>query len=136
MSDTLAKIETPQWMLDLFKAIDTLDLSEGSGFKAMKDDIDLQFGPSERTQGIDNVKKWFAKLDGPFITEHIVDVVYSCAGGTCYVMQGTAKIRKKDGADTFEVKPLMNIFWLDDADKKIVRYIVDFPPAIAKANGM
>ncbi len=39
MASELVKIDTPEWMLDLFKAIDTLDFSDGSGFEIFADDI-------------------------------------------------------------------------------------------------
>jgi hypothetical protein len=32
MADHFTKIDTPQWMLELFKSIDDLDTSENSGF--------------------------------------------------------------------------------------------------------
>lgn len=34
-------VETPQWMLDLFKAIDALDMSPTSGFAIFADDIEM-----------------------------------------------------------------------------------------------
>ena len=75
MTNELKEIETPQWMLDLFKSIDDLDTSATSGFRIFADDIVLQFGP-KTTHGLENVKKFFVELDAPFITRHLVDVAY------------------------------------------------------------
>jgi len=38
-----AKIETPQWMLAMFKAIGTLDMSATAGFSAFDDSIHMNF---------------------------------------------------------------------------------------------
>ncbi len=92
MADHFQKIDTPQWMLELFKSIDDLDTSENSGFRIFADDVTLQFGP-KTTHGIEDVKKFFIELDAPFATQHFVDVVYQY--GHAYFMQGSASLRKK-----------------------------------------
>jgi hypothetical protein len=68
MTNGLQEIDAPAWMLDLFKAIDTLDMSEGSGFKVFADDIVMQFGP-KTVHGVAEAKAFFTKLDAPFITK-------------------------------------------------------------------
>lgn len=132
MSNELVKIDTPKWMLDLFKAIDTLDLSEDGGFSVFADDITLQFGP-KTIQGIEEVKKWFVKLDEPFITEHKVATVMQY--GRAYFMQGSAVLCKKGDAPdkSFEAAPLFNLLWFNE-DGKVIRYVVDFPPEAAASS--
>ena len=134
MADHLEKIETPQWMLDLFKAIDTLELSPDGGFSIFADDVTLQFGP-KTTHGIEGVKKFFIELDAPFITQHFVDVVYQY--GNAYFMQGSASLRKKGDPPekSFQAAPLFNLLWFNDAGK-VIRYVVDFPPDAAKSAGL
>ena len=134
MADQLKQIETPKWMIELFKSIDDLDTSDDSGFRIFADDVALQFGP-KTTHGIENVKKFFVELDAPFITKHLVDVVYQC--GNAYIMQGSASLRKKDDPPqkTFTAAPLFNLLWFND-EGKLIRYVVDFPPALAKSAGM
>ena len=113
-------------MLDLFKAIDTLDMSDASGFSIFADDIVMQFGP-KTVHGIEDVKKWFIKLDEPFITKHLVDRTFR--DGNAYFMQGSAQLRKKDdpSGEMLHAAPLFNLLWLND-DGKVMRYVVDFPP--------
>jgi hypothetical protein len=134
MADHLEKIETPQWMLDLFKAIDTLELSPDGGFSIFADDVTLQFGP-KTTHGIEDVKKFFIELDAPFITQHFVDVVYQY--GNAYFMQGSASLRKKGDPPekSFQAAPLFNLLWFND-EGKVIRYVVDFPPDAAKSAGL
>lgn len=133
MSDQFKKIDTPQWMLDLFKAIDSLDMSENSGFRIFAEDIVLQFGP-KTAHGITDVKQFFIELDAPFITQHFVDVVYQY--GNAYFMQGSASLRQKGDPPekTFRAAPLFNLLWFND-EGKVIRYVVDFPPDAAKAAG-
>jgi hypothetical protein len=133
MKDAFEKIDTPQWMLDLFKSIDELDTSEDSGFRIFAKEITLQFGP-KTAHGIEEVKKFFVELDAPFITQHFVDVVYQY--GNAYFMQGSASLRKKEDPPekSFRAAPLFNLLWFDDQGK-VIRYVVDFPPDAAKAAG-
>jgi hypothetical protein len=128
----LTEIETPQWMLELFKAIDTLDMSPSSGFKVFADDIVMQFGP-KTLHGIEEVKKWFIKLDEPFITKHLVAKVFQF--GDAYFMQGSAQLRKKadPSGQMIEAAPLFNLLWLN-GEGKVMRYVVDFPPQAAAAS--
>lgn len=133
MSDSLKEIDPPEWMIKLFKSIDNLDMSEGSGFEIFDDNIVMQFGPSG-AKGIDDVKKFFIKLDEPFITKHIVDRVFKF--GDAYFMQGSAQLRKKGDppGKMLTAAPLFNILWMNK-DGKIVRYVVDFnPEAAANSN--
>ncbi len=133
MTGQLTKIDTPQWMLDLFKSIDNLDTSKNSGFRIFADDIVLQFGP-KTTHGLEDVKKFFVALDEPFITKHFVDVVYQY--GDAYFMQGSASLRKKGAPAGTEMRaaPLFNLLWFN-SEGKVIRYVVDFPPEAAKAAG-
>jgi hypothetical protein len=126
----LTKIEPPKWMLDLFKAIDTLDMSEDGGFSIFTDKVTLQFGP-QTVHGVDNVKKFFVKIDEPFITDHKVAEVMQF--DRCYLMQGSAVLRKKGDPPekSFEAAPLINVIWLNE-EGKIIRYVVDFPPELAE----
>ena len=134
MSDEFKRIDTPQWMLDLFKSIDDLDTSEGSGFRIFADDVVLQFGP-KTARGIADVKKFFVELDAPFITQHYVDVVYRY--GNAYFMQGSASLRKKNDPPekAFRGAPLFNLLWFND-EGKVIRYVVDFPPDAGKKAGL
>jgi hypothetical protein len=133
MPDNFEKIETPQWMLELFKSIDELNTAEDSGFRIFADDITLQFGP-KTAHGIEAVKQFFVELDAPFITRHFVDVVYQY--GNAFFMQGSASLRKKGDPPekSFQAAPLFNLLWFNDEDK-VIRYVVDFPPEAAKAAG-
>jgi hypothetical protein len=128
----LKEIEAPKWMLELFKSIDDLDMSDTSGFRIFANDICLQFGP-KTVHGIEDVKKWFAKLDEPFITQHKVAHVFQF--GRAYFMQGSAVMRKKGDAPdkSFEAAPLFNLLWFNE-DGKMIRYVVDFPPEAAAAS--
>jgi hypothetical protein len=133
MADSFKQIDTPQWMLELFKSIDALDTSEDSGFRVFADDVTLQFGP-KTAHGIDAVKKFFVELDAPFITRHFVEVVYQY--GKAFFMQGSASLRKKGDPPekSFQAAPLFNLLWFND-EGKVIRYVVDFPPEAAKSAG-
>jgi hypothetical protein len=133
MTDQFKKIDTPRWMLELFKSIDDLNFSEDSGFRIFADDIVLQFGP-KTTHGIEAVKRFFTELDEPFITQHFVDVVYQY--GNAYFMQGSASLRKKGDPreKSFQAAPLFNLLWFN-AEGKVIRYVVDFPPEAARSAG-
>ena len=119
-------------MLDLFKAIDTLDMSPSSGFKIFADDVVMQFGP-KTFHGIEEVKNWFIKLDEPLITKHLVAKVFQF--GDAYFMQGGAQIRKKSDSSgqMIDAAPVFNLFWLN-GEGKVMRYVVDFPPQAAAAS--
>jgi hypothetical protein len=134
MSDSFREIDPPAWMLKLFASIDALDMSEGSGFEIFDDNIVMQFGPTGAT-GIEDVKKFFVKLDEPFITKHLVDRVFQY--GNAYFMQGSAQLRKKDDptGPMLSAAPLFNILWMNDAGK-IIRYVVDFDPEAAAKSGV
>ena len=134
MPESFTEIDPPAWMLELFRSIDTLDMSEGAGFKIFDNNIDMQFGPS-CVKGIENVKKFFIKLDEPIITKHIVDHVFKF--GNAYFMQGSAQLRKKDdpSGPMLTAAPVFNIFWMND-DGKIIRYVVDFDPEAAASAGV
>lgn len=129
MTGKLVKIDTPEWMLKLFKAIDELDFSAGGGFEIFADDVTLQFGP-ETVHGVENVKKFFVKIDEPFITAHYVSEVHQF--DRAFFMQGSAKLRKKGDPPekSFSAEPLFNILWFNEAGK-IIRYSVEFPPEAA-----
>jgi hypothetical protein len=133
MADSFKRIDTPQWMLELFKSIDELNTAEDSGFRIFADDITLQFGP-KTVHGIEDVKQFFVELDAPFITQHFVDVVYQYANA--FFMQGSASLRKKGDPPekSFQAAPLFNLLWFND-DGKVIRYVVDFPPEAAKSAG-
>jgi hypothetical protein len=66
-------------------------------------------------------------------SKHIVDRVFNY--GNAYLMQGSAKLRKKGDASgaTITAAPLFNLLWFND-DGKIMRYVVDFPPQAAAAS--
>ena len=134
MSHHFQKIDTPQWMLELFKSIDELDTSEGSGFRIFADDVVLQFG-TRTAHGIEDVKKFFVELDAPYITQHYVDVVYQY--DTAYFMQGSASLRKKGDPPeaAFRGAPLFNLLWFN-SEGKVMRYVVDFPPEAGKKAGL
>jgi hypothetical protein len=134
MADQLQQIETPAWMLELFKSIDDLNLSEDGGFRFFADDIALQFGP-KTAHGIDAVKRFFTELDAPFITQHFVEVVYQY--GNAYFMQGSASLRRKDDPPekAFRGAPLFNLLWFNE-EGKVIRYVVDFPPEAGKKAGL
>jgi hypothetical protein len=129
MTNRLTEIETPKWMLDLFKAIDELDMSGASGINILDQNIVMQFGP-KTVHGLEDVKKFFVKLDEPFITKHLVDRVFQF--GDAYLMQGSAQLRKKadPSGPTISAAPLFNLLWFNDQGK-VIRYVVDFPPQAA-----
>jgi hypothetical protein len=126
MDDLMKSVATPQWMLDLFKAIDALDMSPTSGFAVFADDIEMMFG-SNLVRGIAAVKQFFIKLDAPFETVHNVTGVWQI--GNAFVMQGSADLRKKGAAleTTAHVSPLFNVIWLNERGK-VVRYVVTISP--------
>jgi hypothetical protein len=132
--EKLTEIETPEWMLDLFAAIDSLDMSGTSGINILDENIVMQFGP-KTVHGLEDVKKFFVKLDEPFITKHLVDRVFQF--GDAYLMQGSAKLRRKDdpSGQTLSAAPLFNLLWFNK-DGKVMRYVVDFPPQAAAASGV
>ena len=134
MANSFKQIDTPQWMLELFKSIDELNTAEDSGFRIFADDITLQFGP-KTVHGIEDVKKFFIELDAPLITQHFVDVVYQY--GNAYFMQGSASLRKKGDPfeKSFQAAPLFNLLWFND-EGEVIRYVVDFPPDAAAAAGL
>ena len=129
--EEIQKIETPQWMLDLFKAIDALDFSESAGFSLFTEDVDLVFGSTHVT-GIDNVKAFFKKLDEPYSTVHHVKAVFQT--GNAYLMQGSAELRSKTdkNAEPIFVEPLFNLLYLNDKGN-VTSYVVSAPPESIKA---
>jgi hypothetical protein len=126
MDQMMKSVATPLWMLDLFKAIDTLDMSPTSGFAVFADDIEMMFG-SNLVRGIAEVKKFFVTFDIPFKTVHNVTGVWQV--GNAFVMQGSADMLKKGFASetTFHMSPLFNVLWLNESGK-VARYVVTFPP--------
>jgi hypothetical protein len=131
MHEEMKKIETPQWMLDLFNAIDALDFSENAGFSLFTEDVDLVFG-SEHVTGIDNVKAFFKKLDEPYSTVHHVKAVFQT--GSAYIMQGSAELQSNTdkNAEPIIVEPLFNLLYLNDKGK-VSNYVVSAPPEAIKA---
>jgi hypothetical protein len=129
LTEKLTEIDTPAWMLDLFKAIDELDMSSTSGINVLDKNIVMQFGP-KTVHGLEDVKKFFVKLDEPFITKHLVDRVFQF--GDAFLMQGSAQLRKKDdpSGKTISAAPLFNLLWFNN-NGKVMRYVVDFPPQAA-----
>ena len=135
MSDQIMQpIETPQWMLDLFKSVDALDMSECGGLSCFAENIEMHFGPNQ-VHGLAAVKDYFVKLDSPFKTVHNVTGVWQA--GNMFVLQGSADIQKANdpSGKTLHVSPLMNLYWLNDQGK-VELYIVTFPPAIARVAGI
>ena len=132
MTEKLTQIDTPAWMLDLFKAIDELDMSSTSGINVLDKNIVMQFGP-KTVHGLEDVKKFFVKLDEPFITKHLVDRVFQF--GDAFLMQGSAQLRKKDdpSGQMISAAPLFNLLWFNN-NGKVMRYVVDFPPQAAAAS--
>jgi len=122
----MKSVATPHWMIDLFKAIDALDMSPTSGFAIFADDIEMMFG-SNLVKGIAEVKEFFVKLDAPFETVHNVTGVWQA--GNAFVMRGSADLRKKGSAPetTIHVSPLFNVIWLNERGK-VVRYVVTVSP--------
>jgi hypothetical protein len=131
MHKEIQKIETPRWMLDLFKAIDALDFSENSGFSLFTSDVDLVFG-SKHVTGIDNVKAFFKKLDEPYSTVHHVKAVFQT--GNAYLMQGSAELQSNTdkNAEPIFVEPLFNLLYLND-NGKVTNYVVSAPPEAIEA---
>ncbi len=129
MAEKLTEIDTPAWMLDLFKAIDSLDMSGTSGINILDQNIVMQFGPKV-VHGLEDVKKFFVKLDEPFITKHLVARVFRF--GDAYLRQGSAELRKKSdpSGPTISAAPLFNLLWFNEKGK-VIRYVVDFPPQAA-----
>jgi hypothetical protein len=124
-------VPTPTWMLDLFKAIDTLDTSAETGFQNYyAADVDAAFGP-QIIKGVDAVKKFLITLDEPFVTKHLVTTVNQI--GNAVVMLGSADLTPKGaGPDKLtHVAPLINVFWLDGKGK-IARWVVTFPKGMEK----
>ena len=126
MDTLMNSVVTPQWMLDLFKAIDSLDTSPASGFAIFADDVEMVFG-DHVMKGVAAVKAFFVKFDTPFKTKHNVTGVWQI--GNAFVMQGSADMLKKGfGPETtFHMTPLFNVLWLN-AQGKVERYVVTFPP--------
>lgn len=126
MDPLMKSVETPKWMLELFKAIDELDVSPTSGFAIFADGIEMVFG-DKVVKGIAAAKQFFVTFDTPFKTVHNVTGVWQI--GNTFVMQGSADMLKKGfGPETtFHMSPLFNVLWLDERGK-VARYVVTFPP--------
>jgi hypothetical protein len=132
MDQAMNTVATPRWMLDLFKAVDTLDISPKTGYPTFyAADVDAAFGP-QVFKGVDAVKKFLWDLDEPFVTKHNVTSVSQV--GNAFVMLGSADLTKKGaGPETMtHVAPLINVFWLNEQGK-IARWVVTFPPGIEKS---
>ena len=126
MDQMMKSVATPKWMLDLFKAIDALDMSPTSGFAIFADDIEMVFG-DKVVKGVAAAKQFFVTFDAPFKTVHNVTGVWQV--GNAFVMQGGADMLKKGFASetTFHMSPLFNVLWLNESGK-VARYVVTFPP--------
>ena len=131
MDQTMKAVATPQWMLDLFNAIDALDTNPRSGYPSFyAADVDAAFGP-QVMKGIDAVTKFLVDLDQPFVTKHIVTSVSQV--GNCFVALCSADLTKKGAAPEakLHVAPLIDIFWLNDQGK-IDRWVVTFAKGMEK----
>jgi hypothetical protein len=131
MDKVWTTVPTPQWMLDLFKAIDALDTSDTTGYQNyFAEDVDAAFG-TRVINGREAVKKFLIELDQPFDTKHLVTAIQQV--DNCLVVLCSADLTPKGvpGAKTTHVAPLVDIFWLD-AKGKIARWVVTMPKGIEK----
>lgn len=126
MNKEMKKIDSPEWLINLFTSIDNLDFSDESGFYILRDSVVMQFG-REVIEGTEAAKEYFIKLDSPYHTVHYIHDVYQLGDNT-FVMHGSASITPKDdSSETIHVSPLINILWLDE-NGQVERYVVDYPP--------
>jgi hypothetical protein len=57
MSDQIMQpIKSPQWMLELFKAIDTLDMSESGGLSCFAENIEMHSMPARQRTALTTQK--------------------------------------------------------------------------------
>jgi hypothetical protein len=131
MDTTWKSVPTPQWMLDLFKAIDALDTSDQSGYQNyFAEDVDAAFG-TRVMNGREAVKQFLIELDKPFITKHLVTSIMQVDNCLAVLCSADMTPAGKPGAPMTHVAPLIDIFWLD-AKGKIARWVVTMPKGIEK----
>ncbi len=126
MDQPMKAIATPQWMLDFFKAVDTLNTDPATGYPSFfAADVDAAFGP-QVLKGVDAVTKFLIVLDQPFLTKHNVTSVEQI--DNCLVVLCSADMLKKGDAPDkrFHIVPLIDVFWLNEQGK-INRWVVTFP---------
>ena len=132
VDQTWKAVPTPQWMLDLFKAIDVLDTSPETGYQYyFAEDVDATFGP-QVIKGRDAIRKFLIDLDEPFVTKHLVTSIMQI--DNCLTVLCSADLTKKGAPheSKMHVAPLIDIFWLDDRGK-IARWVVTFPKGLEKS---
>jgi len=124
-------VPTPQWMLDLFTAIDALDTSDKTGYQYyFAEDVDAAFGTTV-LKGREAVKNFLIQLDDPFVTKHLVTSIMQI--DNCLTVLCSADLTKKGApaSSKLHVAPLVDIFWLDEKGK-INRWVVTFPKGLEK----
>jgi hypothetical protein len=110
MTHTTTPAAAPQWLLQIFREIDTLDF--GDGFARMTEDTDMYFG-TEHVHGVRAIKAFFVKIDEPLNISHEV-VEYWAAEGGVRLLRGEATMAKKSEPDTvLRGVPFMHIYYLD-----------------------
>jgi hypothetical protein len=102
---------TPDWILQIMREIDTLQF--GPGFSHMNHDTDMFFGTTH-VRGVEAIEAFFVKIDEPLNIEH--DVLECWTAKNVCMLRGEATMAKKTDPNRFVRAPFMHIYYLDGAD--------------------
>jgi len=117
MTHTAHATPAPEWVLKFMNAIDTLEFDEG--FAPLTEDTDMFFGTAH-VHGVEAIKAFFVKIDGPLIITHKI-LEFWATGDGVRLLRGEATMAKKTEPDRVVRAPFMHIFYLADEETIRVR---------------
>jgi hypothetical protein len=117
MTNTAQAAPAPEWALKFMNAIDTLEFDEG--FAPLTEDTDMFFGTAH-VHGVEAIKAFFVKIDGPLIINHEI-LEFWAAGDGVRLLRGEATMAKKTDPDRVVRAPFMHIFYLADDETIRIR---------------
>ncbi|MFD7102037.1 nuclear transport factor 2 family protein [Streptomyces celluloflavus] len=114
---TATSAAPPTWVLQIMHEIDTLAF--GEGFARMTDETEMYFGTAH-VVGVEAIKAFFVKIDGPLDITHEVVEYWTAAQGV-HLLRGEATMAKKTAPDAVVRAPFMHIYRLDGAEPARIR---------------
>jgi hypothetical protein len=117
MANTAHASAVPEWILKFMDAIDTLSFEEG--FAPLTEDTDMFFGTAH-IHGVEAIKTFFVKIDGPLNIAHEVLEFWAADNGV-RILRGESTMAKKSEPDRVLRAPFTHIFYLADEEPVRVR---------------
>jgi hypothetical protein len=120
IDNRLKKLDAvPGWILRLYEEIDSLKF--GSGFDCFTSETEMVFGTAH-VKGTEAIKEFFIKIDSPINSKHRVHEFWDTEA--VKIVVGDAVISKKSTRETVMTPPLVNIFYMSDADPTKIRQLL------------